>query len=104
MTPRRWRDTRTASRDGVATSLTSRCEPLTSQSRRSARPVGTAGGSFAPSLTWLSPCAGGGVASAEERGKEGGFGLEPSSPGTRPYLTGLSCRFDGEAWRHAPAH
>ncbi|HEX8164205.1 MAG TPA: DUF3095 domain-containing protein [Beijerinckiaceae bacterium] len=38
--------------------------------------------------------AGGGLAWAEERMKAGDFSLEPAPPGTRPDLTGLSCRFD----------
>lgn len=37
--------------------------------------------------------AGGGLAWAEARMKEGAFAVEPAPPGTRPDLTGLSCRF-----------
>jgi hypothetical protein len=38
--------------------------------------------------------SGGGLAFAERRMKEGAFAIEPAAPGTRPDLTGLSCRFD----------
>jgi hypothetical protein len=37
---------------------------------------------------------GGGLAWAEGRMKAGDFALEPAAPGTRPDLTGLSCRFE----------
>ena len=36
---------------------------------------------------------GGGLAWAEERMKEGAFAIPPAAAGTRPDLTGLSCRF-----------
>ncbi|HEX2553050.1 MAG TPA: DUF3095 domain-containing protein [Microvirga sp.] len=36
---------------------------------------------------------GGGLAWAEARLKEGAFAIAPAEPGTRPDLTGLSCRF-----------
>ena len=38
--------------------------------------------------------SGGGLAWAEGRMKGGDFALAPAPPGTRPDLTGLSCRFD----------
>jgi hypothetical protein len=38
--------------------------------------------------------AGGGLAYAEQRMKEGAFAIPPAAPGTMPDLTGLSCRFD----------
>lgn len=38
--------------------------------------------------------AGGGLAWAEERLKAGDFDIAPAGPGTRPDLSGLSCRFD----------
>ncbi|WP_445501456.1 DUF3095 domain-containing protein [Microvirga sp. G4-2] len=38
--------------------------------------------------------AGGGLAYAERRMKEGAFAVPPAPPGTLPDLTGLSCRFD----------
>ena len=38
--------------------------------------------------------SGGGIAWAEDRMKAGEFALEPAPPGSRPDLTGLSCRFD----------
>jgi hypothetical protein len=38
--------------------------------------------------------SGGGLAWAEQEMKRGGFTVEPAPPGTRPDLTGLSCRFE----------
>ena len=38
--------------------------------------------------------AGGGLAYAEQRMKEGDFAIPPAPPGTMPDLTGLSCQFD----------
>lgn len=38
--------------------------------------------------------SGGGLAWAERQMKNGAFAVEPAAPGTRPDLTGLSCRFD----------
>ncbi len=43
--------------------------------------------------------AGGGLAWAEERMKDGAFAIERASAGARPDLTGLSCRFEPAASR-----
>jgi len=44
--------------------------------------------------------AGGGLGWAERAMKEGRYGVATASPGTRPDLTGLSCRWDAMASRH----
>jgi hypothetical protein len=50
---------------------------------------------FAPSQdVAYAMFSGGGLAWAEGRMKAGEFAIEPSPPGVRPNLTGLSCRFD----------
>lgn len=46
-----------------------------------------------PAVTYAM-FSGGGLAWAEERLKNGEFALSPAPPGTRPDLSGLSCRFD----------
>jgi hypothetical protein len=44
--------------------------------------------------------AGGGLSWAEGRMKAGEFAVAPAPPGSRPDLTGLSCRFDAAPARH----
>lgn len=46
-----------------------------------------------PTVTYAM-FSGGGLAWAESRLKAGAFTIPPAPPGTRPDLTGLSCRFD----------
>jgi hypothetical protein len=49
---------------------------------------------FAPSAdVSYAMFTGGGLAWAEQRMKDGAFAIPPAAPGTRPDLTGLSCRF-----------
>ena len=56
---------------------------------------------FAPSdnVTYAM-FTGGGLAFAEAEMKAGRFAVEPAPPGTRPDLTGLSCRFEEMRSRH----
>jgi plasmid stabilization system protein ParE len=50
---------------------------------------------FAPSAhVSYAMFSGGGVAWAEKQMKQGAFAVEPAPAGTRPDLTGLSCRFE----------
>ena len=50
---------------------------------------------FAPSAhVSYAMFSGGGLAWAEKEAKRGAFAVSPAPPGTRPDLTGLSCRFE----------
>src|SRR5437764_4040520 len=61
--------------------------------RQAGRDVRIARFAPSPNVTYAM-FSGGGLAWAEQEMKRGGFTVEAAPPGTRPDLTGLSCRFE----------
>jgi hypothetical protein len=92
-----------ASREALAASIVYAGEELAMSLRAALLPVSAvreAGldvrvARFAPSPdVRYAMFSGGGLAWAEQAMKRGAFTVEPAPPGTRPDLTGLSCRFE----------